>query len=657
MIVVSLDTTRADRFAEIATSDPDWAPLWAESAHFAAAASPTPLTLPAHTSLFSAKNPNVTGVRNNGVRVPESLPLLADRLKARGYQTAAFVSAYPLDREFGLSRGFDVYDQATSADRGTTIEERPARATVPRAIDWLNQAGADPAFLFVHLFDAHAPYLPDGISEQADTAARYDGEIRAMGQALAPLFATLKARQRPFVLVVVGDHGEGLGDHGEYDHGLLLYDSTLLVPMLWWAPKMFAPGPRPGLPRLIDLTPTLLELAGAAPIEASEGISLLPALRGQDLAIPPAYAESYYGTQAYGTLPLRSLRDHDLKWIGTSALAEQELYDWSADPREQNNLVDADATQTANADRLQIAAFERPEPTALAGPDSEASRKLQSLGYVGAGSTATSGNQHPNELIQIHARLTALQELDRQTHLSEAVTEAEALVSAAPNLPHIRVVLADLQEQAGNSAAALQTWQVAVALRPDDAQSHFRLATLLLRLGQDEASIPHWQAVQALDPGRLVAYTNHAVALANLQRWEQAWTALQPALAKVSTDDGTLDAAALIAAQTHRPADAAAALLRLATLRPAHVDWLKIGRLQWLAGDAKNALASFERVPSSQGAKDVAEMGAAAALEQLGRTSDADARRQAVQTRNPRAHAAGLQWFSKQALQESATPD
>lgn len=645
IIVVSLDTTRADRFAEIAKNDPNWGPLWKESAYFHAAASPTPLTLPAHTSMFAAKNPNLTGVRQNGQRVPESLPLLSERLQAQGYETAAYVSAFPLDREFGLARGFSVYDQAASASTGSAIQERPARETVPKAVDWLSQANDGPKFLFVHLFDAHAPYLPSGINAQIDLKARYDGEIRAMGQALAPLFSALKERQRPFVLVVVGDHGEGLGDHGEHDHGLLLYDSTLLVPMLWWAPGEFSPGPRTGLPRLIDLAPTLIELAGAAPLENAEGISLLPALKGQELTIPAAYAESYYGTQAYGTLPLRSLREEGLKWIGTSKLTTQELYDWSKDPGEQRNLAGSDPAHTAHADRLQISAFERPEPPALAGPDSDAARRLQSLGYVGGGTASAAGQQHPNELASIHARLTALQELDRETQLPKAIGEAEALAAEAPKLPHIRVVLADLQELAGNPSAALQSWQAAVQLRPEDAEAHFRLASLHLRLGQDEASLPHWQAVQALDSARMVAYTNEAVALANLQRWEAAWTALQPALAHVDSDNGTLDAAALIAEQTNRPADAAAALLRLAALRPAQVDWLKIGRLQWLAGDAQAALQTFERVPTGQVGKDLADMGAAAALERLGRVDEATQRRNAVQARNPRAYAAGQKWF------------
>lgn len=647
LILVSLDTTRADRFAAVAKASPELGPMWRDGARFAAAASPTPITLPAHASMLSGVDPNRHGIRNNGFRVAEDLPLLQERLSAAGYRTGAFVSAYPLDREFGLDRGFDRYDQPTGDPSATSVLERPARTTVQAALDWWRQREPEqPGFLFVHLFDAHAPFDAPGVPDSAPITDRYDAEIAGMGQALAPLLAALRESDRPFVLVLTGDHGEGLGEHGELDHGLFLYDSTLLVPMVWWAPGQFDAGERPGLPRLIDVAPTLLELAGVESLPDVQGVSLMPTLSGATQVLPPAYAESAYGQFAYGVRPLRSVREGALKWIGTDLPEAQELYAWQEDPRESDNRA---AVMPNEADALQLVAFDRPEPEYVAANQSRSTRALQSLGYLGsAGASDGRADDHPATVIDIHRRLMTLQELDRSTHLADALALAREIVDEAPDLGYPRFVLGDLLAQSGDSRAAIAAFAQAIALNPEDAEIHWRLAELLLATGQDEASLPHWQAVIAIDPARSMARTNHAVALANLSRWDEAWATIEPALTR-ARDAGTLDAALTIAERTGRHAAAAALLEQHAALAGQPVDDLRLGRLYLYAGNPEAAIKSFARVPGGSPVADVAAMGKAAALDQLGKAAEAKALRDDVLRRAPLAHRFGLREFTMPA--------
>lgn len=643
LILVSLDTTRSDRFDAVAGREPGWSAPRNAAARYAAAASPTPITLPAHTSLLSGLDPDRHGVRNNGQQVPARITLLQERLAAAGYRTAGFVSAFPLDRQFGLARGFGTWDQPETGQTDAAIAERDATTTVARALDWLEAGSTAPDFLFLHLFDAHAPYAAHGLPEDAPAAARYDAEIAAMGRALAPLFARLESRGRPFVVVLTGDHGEGLGDHGEPDHGLMLFDSTLLVPMWWWSPGRIAPGLRDGLPRLVDVAPTLLELAGATPLEGADGVSLLAGLDGRAQEIPPAYAESFYGQAAYGAAPLKSWREGDWKWIGTDGSDGHALFRWTADPGEADNRISA---EPARADALQLSAWGRPEPPEPAAVSSEALKTLASLGYVGQGGTVRGSGRPPAEYLPIHAELVAIQELDRRRSLPEAVTRARALALQAPDLPFVQFVLGELLMQSGAGAEAESAFRRTIALNPGDAQAHYRLAELLMGLGRDADSLSHWDAVAAIDPARAMARTNKAVALANLGRWPEAWTSIEPALAAGAPDAGTLQAAVAIAEQTGHWREAAAALRALAAMPGQSVNWLQVGALDLRAGDAAAARESFSRVPRPSPGADLADMGLASAMAMAGDTAGAEQLRAAVAARNPAAHALGLRQFA-----------
>src|SRR5262245_15977834 len=290
VLLVTIDTLRADRLGTGVAPALDR--LAASSLQFTSARTAVPLTLPSHTTILTGQLPPEHGVRDNGVD-PSGNPTntVARLLNAAGYQTGAFVGAYVLDRRFGLSQGFDTYDDQIPRDPNATERleaERPASAVVDRALAWLDRVSASPEprapsafFLWIHLYDPHAPYNPprEFVRATAERTAtveeRYDGEVRYADAQIARVLGWLDAhalRDRTLV-VVAGDHGEGLGDHGERTHGMLLYDSTLRVPLIVSMPATAA-ARRDDPVSLADIAPTVLHAAGiAAP----------PAMKGRDL--------------------------------------------------------------------------------------------------------------------------------------------------------------------------------------------------------------------------------------------------------------------------------------------------------------------------------------------------------------------------------------
>jgi choline-sulfatase len=648
LVLISLDTVRADVFAEMAREHPVLRPLLDAGVNFRAAATPTPLTLPAHVSIMSALDPNRHGVRNNGQHMAADIPVLAERLQAAGYATGAVVSAFPLDRQFGLARGFDAYDQpqaGTSQASEFATLERNAETSIAAATDWL-AAHPQRAFLWLHLFDAHAPYLAPGSDPAAAPEQRYRAEIDYMGRELGSLLQALKQRGRPYVVVLVGDHGEGLGQHNELDHGLLLYDSTVLVPMLWYAPGRFTATRIDQVSRLIDVTPTLIELAGAEPIADADGVSLLPLLSGRPQQLPAAYAETYYPSFAYRRQPLRSVREGEWKSIGTDDTTE--LYDLAKDPQEQNDLASAEVERAAAA---QLRAWQRPEPAvAEAAGSAEVSRQLQGLGYVSAGESTREVKGHPREVVPSHRRLVELQNLLGTGAQEAALAAAQALVHDEPENAFAAYVLGVLQLDRGDRAAALQTLQSAVQLDPENPQSRFKLAEVLMRNGRHLDALPHWQALELLDPGRVAVWTNEAAALAALGNWQEARIAIQRALLLAPEDLTAIDNAAAIAERLGDWADAAQWLSRQAQLQGAAFD--QFGRLSLLlarANQLDQALLVAAKVPQTRPDYALALLARALASQRQGNGAAATAALRQLQSTNARLYALALRQFPELA--------
>jgi arylsulfatase A-like enzyme len=383
LVIITLDTTRADRlpaygFSSVATPAID--SLTSRGVVFDDASSVAPLTLPAHTSLFTGLYPAAHGVRENGGRALDpSHTTLARLLHDRGFHTAAFVGSVVLAGDRGLSRGFDVYDDGRG--NGTPVPKRRAGSeVVDRARAWIDGLDGKPFFLWVHLYDAHAPQsLP--LELRRTYGDRYEGGIAYIDAQIGRLLDALARRhlQSTTVIVVAGDHGESLGEHGEKEHGIFLYESTLRVPLVVCAPGVTARRVA-GVTSLVDLFPTVLRLLGGAVPAAGDGVSLMPALNGGRLPERAVYAESLYAAH-FGWGPLRMIRDGQFKFIDAPT---PELYDLERDPNERQNLADEHLATAAalRGELLRMTQHVPPDPDAFRLP-LERQQALQALGYVG----------------------------------------------------------------------------------------------------------------------------------------------------------------------------------------------------------------------------------------------------------------------------------
>ena len=386
VVIITLDTTRADRLSPYGfmnVSLPHLERLAREGVVFDQAASVAPLTLPAHASLFTGWLPPRHGVRDNAdAALADTHTTLAEVLKTGGFRTGAFVGAVVLDADRGLSQGFDEYgDVAAPSQSSPAARQRRADAVVDDALRWMEQVTGSPYFLWVHLYDAHLPYEPPEPYASLYGHNPYVGEIAFADSQIGRLLAALDARAatEQTILVVAGDHGESLGDHGEQDHGVFVYESVLRVPLIVRAPAI-RPGRVGAVVRITDVMPTVLDLLGI-PAPRTDGVSLVTLLTGaRDTLDLEAYSESEY-PRRLGWSPLRALRDGRYKLIEAP---RPELYDLDRDPFEVHNVYDQrHATAVAMSRRLQELAQPHSPIGAQSAPiPSHVAEELAALGYV-----------------------------------------------------------------------------------------------------------------------------------------------------------------------------------------------------------------------------------------------------------------------------------
>ena len=388
VVIITLDTTRADRLSPYGMMNspmPGLERLAREGVVFDQATSVAPLTLPAHASLFTGLLPTKHQVRDNADRpLAEDFVTLAEVLKGRGFQTGAFVGSIVLDRARGLAQGFDRYDgvdldRAPPGSHAARARQRRGDEVMTEALRWLEGIGEAPFLLWAHLYDPHRPYdpPPDYFARYGDP---YIGEIAFADAQIGRLLDTLDARRltNRTIVVVAGDHGESLGEHGERDHGVFVYESVLKVPLIVRAPSI-APHRVGAVVRLTDVMPTVLDLL-RMPATASDGVSLVELLsnRRADLGLE-AYSESLY-PRRFGWSPLHALREGRYKLIDAP---RPELYDLERDPFEERNIYqERPTTSAAMMRRLRTLAAGGASAPASASP--ELAAQLSSLGYIGS---------------------------------------------------------------------------------------------------------------------------------------------------------------------------------------------------------------------------------------------------------------------------------
>jgi arylsulfatase A-like enzyme len=393
VLLITLDTTRADRlgaygFQSISTPNIDR--LAREGVLFEQTASAAPLTLPAHASLFTGRFPFGHGVRDNaGFVLDPRETTLAEILKRRGYQTGAFVGSFVLASDRGLSQGFDTYRDEFRAPHGQNVPgglRRRADQVADDAMNWLAEVGSSRFFAWMHFYDAHAPYQPLEPDNPLYATRPYDAEIGFMDTQVGRVLDFL-GRHRLLdrtIVVIIGDHGEGLGDHRETAHGVFVYESVIRVPFIIRAPfERLRARIVDDVTRSVDMMPTLLDLIGAPWPPSIDGTTLVPLMSG---AVPTlgleAYSESLYPFYRFGWSALHALRAGRFKVV---AAPRPEFYDLQQDPFEEHNVFEA---QRALAEGM-ITRLQRIEASAslTAGPsqsevDPETAAKLASLGYV-----------------------------------------------------------------------------------------------------------------------------------------------------------------------------------------------------------------------------------------------------------------------------------
>ncbi|MBN2475881.1 MAG: sulfatase-like hydrolase/transferase, partial [Pirellulales bacterium] len=553
VLLVSIDTCRADHLSCYGYKRPTTPNVDAvahDGAMFKTAISPVPLTTPAHSSMLTGVYPPTHGVRLNTYdRLADSNVTLAEILREAGYQTAAFVGAFPLDSRFGLNQGFDTFDGRFAEDENKVIFSHRAGEKVNRpALAWLDDHATRPFFLFLHYFDPHLPYEPHPPHTSPYADDPYAGEIAYVDHCIGRVLDRLRVlgAYDNTLVIITADHGESLGEHGEADHGFFVYQCTLHVPLVIRMPHYRKGVQVEGNVSLVDIVPTVLDLLGLKAHGKVEGMSLRAALEGGP--VPDGqraiYGESLYaGT--FGCSPLHSIIEGPWKYI---LAPRAELYDLTEDPGERANVV---GKQPHVAQRLRgrlEAMLEKLETAALQrGPstvDPETVERLESLGYLSGGvSLATSAvditREDPKDFLPTYMRLCRTKGRLFYAHSNEECEKALLeIVASRPELILPRELLARIAMDEGRPADAVEHCAKIVALlgeakdpsqqrfgaKGELAKAHFNLGVSLSRTGELPKAIAHYRKALEITPDDTQAHINLGVALGRRGQVDEAIT-------------------------------------------------------------------------------------------------------------------------------------
>jgi choline-sulfatase len=564
VVIITIDTLRADHVGAYGDRDartPTLDALARDGVRFDRAFATAPITLTSHASLMTGRYPQGHGARHNGMRLDLKVPTLAEAFGRAGFATAAFVAAFPLDRRFGLIKGFQEYGDRMPHDAdGHLANERPGRSVVDEALTWLDRHRQQRVFLWVHLFEPHAPYGDPADATQASRSpiARYDDEIAEADAQIGRVLAAFAADRARTLVIVAGDHGEAFGEHGEVSHSLFAYDTTLRVPLIATGAGLPAGTVIADAISLVDVAPTVATLARLDPFDSDGRVVLppqaghAPGATGGSEAPRGIYAETFAPLLDFGWSPLRTLRSGDWKYI---AAPKPELYDLAHDPGETRNLVREQPARVANLAR-QVDAFSYAALVTAGGssPDRETLARLQALGYASGRPAAGGERADPKdrrELAADLARITsgelqgaalegALRSVLRQDpknpqanlrlgyvlmdggHCAAAVPHFTAAIDA--HLPSADAYLgrASCEVAARNGAAAQRTLAAAQIAEPDNPVVSANVGLLLSDEGKPSAAIPHLQRALSLDPDLHQARFGLAIAYARTNQREHA---------------------------------------------------------------------------------------------------------------------------------------
>ncbi|MEO8501121.1 MAG: sulfatase-like hydrolase/transferase, partial [Vicinamibacteria bacterium] len=530
VILISIDTLRADRVGAYGSKQgltPNLDVFASRAVLFEEAYSHVPLTLPAHASLL----PSHHGVRDNLGYTLSGKPTLAAAFKAQGYRTLGAVSSFVLRRSTGIAEGFDEYDDAipTRSDAALGHQQRDGTLTAQVLAERID-ATKGPLFAFLHLYEPHTPYEPP--PKFAGHASPYDGDVAYADDIVGQFLGRLRAMGRfdDTIIAITADHGEGLGDHGEEEHGVLLYRESLHVPLLIRLPRDEAGGRRvPATVRQTDIAQTLLGLAAMPPLPNADGESLVPLITGAGTD-RTAYAESFYGRLHMGWSEVYAVTEGRNRYIRAP---RPEFYDLSTDPLERKNLI---AEKGPLAARMDGWVVEKSAQSAFTGPeavDAQTREKLRSLGYLGGSASVPTGPGEtlpdPKDHIASWAVFEKGLSLRQAGKTDEAIRVFEGVLKENPRMSDGWQTLAQTLFEAGRMQEARKAFDRVIAFDPGRSSAHISIAKMERLAGRPDRAREHAEIGAKEDPGG--AYEFLAELELGLGRFDAAEAAAQKGIA------------------------------------------------------------------------------------------------------------------------------
>lgn len=500
IILISVDTLRADALGcyggDIAPT-PNIDSLAGKGTLFTECKTAVPLTLPSHTTMLTGTYPPYHGVRDNDIAVPGNLTFLPEILHDNGYRTAAIIGGFPLDDVFGFDQGFDYYDDDFTRGHGTSLVkfETPAGVLAPRCKKWLAGNEEEPFFLFVHFFDPHKPYTPTKELYLRYKDRPYYGEVALVDEAVGDIIQALNrdGLADNTLVILTGDHGESLGDHGEITHGFFIYEATQHVPLIFYCPGLIPSGRKvEGGVSLADITPTLLDLLGLDDPVPGQGESLVPYIYRKSKADLPIYEETLYGSEIFGWSPLYALEEDGWKYIDAP---KPELYKLYEDPAESDNLV---GKETKRANRMAEKLKELRERLTETGPvatelapltDADKTR-LETLGYVSpSGGTEKQVNgADPKDRVELMGLYVDYQDALNPPDNGQLLKILNRMVELEPEAAFPLVTLGITYRNIGDYDKAETYLKKALEFHPGYAEGKIYLANTYISTGEYAAA-------------------------------------------------------------------------------------------------------------------------------------------------------------------------
>ncbi len=606
LVLITLDTTRLDHMGYAGCSfarTPVIDDIAKSGAAFMEAQSHVPLTLPSHATIMTGCLPTTLNLRVNGLKLNESVPTLATILKKNGYATIGVVASVILASDRGLARGFDVYDDhMTMVPRGGgPPEERRAEEVTNAALSHMKGVKG-PFFLWVHYYDPHYEYIPPEPFASRFREKPYDGEIAYMDSQVGALLEGLKklGLLDGTLMAVMADHGEGLGEHGEKQHGIFLYDYALRVPLIFSWPGHIPSGTKvQAICGLSDVAPTLLDLLKIKGPKM-DGKSLLPEMTGHPQATRDLYAESYQGFFTYGWAPLRAIVSPEFKYIEAP---RPELYKWLQG--ESENLFTSLPSEAKKLEGV-LEDYPKPDPSEykkveemLRDPsNAEALKALISLGYLAGAAPGAAPKTllDPKDAIGIESELNQSQEDLAAGDFKGAESLLLSILKRNPqNVPALSI-LGGAYLSRGQTEKAKACFLEEVRLKPQMDTAHLNLGTAYKRLGDASSAEKEYRAALAVNPSMREAISSLAEMLISQNKSPEAASLLQGALSRGLESSDIYFELGILEARGGDLDKARFSFSKALSLDPTkHEACANLGRIAYQQGRVDEAIMQYQR--------------------------------------------------------------